>query len=51
MPARRHLAHLVHRGVRTPPFAAHAWVEADGQRVGEPHDTATYRTLLTVPPH
>jgi len=37
-------------GVRTPPFAAHAWVEADGQRVGEPPDTATYRTLLTVPP-
>ncbi|WP_216903675.1 lasso peptide biosynthesis B2 protein [Nocardia alni] len=37
-------------GVRTPPFAAHAWVEAEGQRVGEPPDTATYRTLLTVPP-
>ncbi|MGH3429544.1 MAG: lasso peptide biosynthesis B2 protein, partial [Mycobacteriales bacterium] len=38
-------------GVRTPPFAAHAWVEAQGRRVGEPKDTATYRTLLTVPPH
>ncbi len=37
-------------GVRTPPFAAHAWVEADGRRVGEPEDTADYRTLLTVPP-
>ncbi|MFJ1616319.1 MULTISPECIES: lasso peptide biosynthesis B2 protein [unclassified Streptomyces] len=37
-------------GVRTPPFAAHAWVEADGRRVGEPDDTASYRTLLTVPP-
>ncbi|WP_425336803.1 hypothetical protein [Streptomyces profundus] len=22
--------------MRTPPFAAHAWVEADGPRVGEP---------------
>ncbi|MGW6724745.1 lasso peptide biosynthesis B2 protein [Nocardia sp. NPDC055029] len=37
-------------GVRTPPFAAHAWVEAQGRRVGEPEDTATYHTLLTVPP-
>ncbi len=37
-------------GVRTPPFAAHAWVEADGQRVGEPQDTASYHTLLIVPP-
>ncbi|MFG3242843.1 MULTISPECIES: lasso peptide biosynthesis B2 protein [unclassified Streptomyces] len=38
-------------GVRTPPFAAHAWVEAEDRRVGEPEDTTTYRTLLTVPPH
>lgn len=37
-------------GVRTPPFAAHAWVEAQGRRVGEPDDTATYRTMLTVAP-
>lgn len=37
-------------GVRTPPFAAHVWVEAEGHRVGEPQDTATYRTMLTVPP-
>jgi hypothetical protein len=37
-------------GVRTPPFAAHAWVEAESRRVGEPDDTATYRTMLTVPP-
>ncbi|MET9431763.1 MULTISPECIES: lasso peptide biosynthesis B2 protein [unclassified Streptomyces] len=37
-------------GVRTPPFAAHAWIEAEGQRVGEPADTASYRPLLTVPP-
>ncbi|MFE7114043.1 lasso peptide biosynthesis B2 protein [Streptomyces sp. NPDC057654] len=37
-------------GVRTPPFAAHAWVEADGHRVGEPEEAATYRVLLTVPP-
>lgn len=37
-------------GVRTPPFAAHAWVEADGRRVGEPEDAATYRTMISVPP-
>ncbi len=37
-------------GVRTLPFAAHAWVEAQGRRVGEPADTATYRTMLTVAP-
>ncbi|MFH8492160.1 lasso peptide biosynthesis B2 protein [Streptomyces longisporoflavus] len=36
-------------GVRTPPFAAHAWVEAEGERIGEPPDAATYRILLTVP--
>jgi hypothetical protein len=38
-------------GVRMPPFAAHAWVEADGRPVGEPPDTATYRRLITIPPH
>jgi hypothetical protein len=37
-------------GVRTPPFTAHAWIEADGHRVDEPEDTTTYRTILTVPP-
>jgi transglutaminase superfamily protein len=37
-------------GVRSPPFAAHAWVEAEGRRVGEPDEAATYRPLLTVPP-
>ncbi|MCH6159222.1 lasso peptide biosynthesis B2 protein [Streptomyces marispadix] len=37
-------------GVRTPPFAAHAWVEAEGHRVGEPEEATTYRPLLTVPP-
>ncbi|MBF6175024.1 lasso peptide biosynthesis B2 protein [Nocardia blacklockiae] len=37
-------------GVRTAPTAAHAWVEAEGRPVGEPPDTATYHTLLTVPP-
>ncbi|MFI6369523.1 lasso peptide biosynthesis B2 protein [Streptomyces sp. NPDC050546] len=35
-------------GVRTSPFAAHAWVEAEDRPVGEPPDTATYRTLITV---
>ncbi|WP_280261411.1 lasso peptide biosynthesis B2 protein [Nocardia wallacei] len=37
-------------GVRTSPTAAHAWVEADGRPVGEPHDTAGYRAILTVAP-
>ncbi|MFC4517588.1 lasso peptide biosynthesis B2 protein [Streptomyces ehimensis] len=37
-------------GVRIAPFAAHAWVEAEGRPVGEPEDTAGYRPMLTVPP-
>ncbi|MBO8185186.1 lasso peptide biosynthesis B2 protein [Streptomyces spirodelae] len=37
-------------GVRTPPFAAHAWIEAEGRPVGEPSDISAYRHLLTVPP-
>ncbi|MEU3628811.1 hypothetical protein BS329_37680 [Amycolatopsis coloradensis] len=37
-------------GVRTPPFAAHAWVEADGRPVCEPDETATYRVMISVPP-
>ncbi|MDV9201172.1 lasso peptide biosynthesis B2 protein [Streptomyces sp. Wh19] len=37
-------------GVRTPPFTAHAWIEADGRPVSEPTDTATYYPMLTVPP-
>jgi hypothetical protein len=36
-------------GVRTSPFAAHAWVEAEGRCVGEPEDTTTYRALIRVP--
>ncbi|MEV5884857.1 lasso peptide biosynthesis B2 protein [Streptomyces sp. NPDC052020] len=35
-------------GVRTAPFAAHAWVEAEGRPVGEPVDTITYRPMITV---
>lgn len=37
-------------GVRTSPFAAHAWVEAGGEPVGEPYPAGHYRPLLTVPP-
>ncbi len=37
-------------GVRTDPFAAHAWVEVDGQPVGEPHPKGHYAPLLTIPP-
>lgn len=37
-------------GVRTHPFAAHAWVEADNQLVGEPFPQGHYKLLLSVPP-
>ncbi|MFD7610502.1 lasso peptide biosynthesis B2 protein [Streptomyces sp. NPDC059828] len=37
-------------GVRTHPFAAHAWVEAGGRPVGEPHPEGYFKPLLTVPP-
>jgi hypothetical protein len=37
-------------GVRTAPFAAHAWVEVDGEPVGEAHPAGYYRPVLTVPP-
>lgn len=36
-------------GVRsTPPFAAHAWVEAGGQLVGEAGEPGDYRALIAV---
>jgi Transglutaminase-like superfamily len=34
---------------RLPPFAAHAWVEADGVIVGEDYPPDYFRTLFTVP--
>lgn len=37
-------------GVRTAPFAAHAWIEVDGHPVGEPHAPAHYRRLQSIPP-
>ncbi|MFF1692220.1 lasso peptide biosynthesis B2 protein [Streptomyces sp. NPDC058257] len=37
-------------GVRTRPFMAHAWVEADGQLIGEHFPVGHYHPLLTVPP-
>jgi len=38
-------------GVRTvAPFAAHAWVEADGLMVGEDEPAGCFRALLTVEP-
>jgi hypothetical protein len=37
-------------GVRTAPFVAHAWVEADGQLVGELHGPGYYRPLIAIPP-
>jgi hypothetical protein len=36
-------------GVRTvPPFGAHAWVEADGEMVGELYPPGYFSTLLSV---
>lgn len=37
-------------GVRTAPFIAHAWIEADGQPVGEPHGVGYYRPLIAIAP-
>ncbi|AJT67353.1 hypothetical protein T261_5737 [Streptomyces lydicus] len=37
-------------GVRTHPFAAHAWVEADGEPVGEPHPKGHFKPLISIPP-
>ena len=34
---------------RLPPFAAHAWVEADGVMVGEDYPPDYFRILLAVP--
>ncbi|MDA2803405.1 lasso peptide biosynthesis B2 protein [Nocardiopsis suaedae] len=35
-------------GVRTEPFSAHAWVEAEGAPVGEPAPPGTYMPLMRV---
>jgi Transglutaminase-like superfamily len=37
-------------GVRTSPFGAHAWIEVDGQPIGELYPAGYYRPLITVPP-
>lgn len=37
-------------GVRTHPFAAHAWVEAEQQLVGEGHPRGHFKTLMSIPP-
>ncbi|MFB9925137.1 lasso peptide biosynthesis B2 protein [Amycolatopsis halotolerans] len=37
-------------GVRTQPFSAHAWIEADGQVVDEIHPAGYFAPLLTVAP-
>ncbi len=35
-------------GVRTDPFRAHAWVEAEGAPIGEPDDTRLFHLTMTV---
>lgn len=37
-----------HTGARTVPFAAHAWVTAEGRAVDEPHTTSHIRPLISV---
>ena len=37
-------------GVRTAPFAAHAWVEAAGAAVDEPYPAGYFRVVMAVPP-
>jgi len=37
-------------GIRTAPFCAHAWVEADGEPVGEPQPADYFRPMIVVPP-
>jgi hypothetical protein len=37
-------------GVRSEPFSAHAWVEADGRPVREVFPGGPYHLLMTVPP-
>lgn len=34
---------------RIPPFGAHAWIEAEGQPVGEPYPPDYFRTFFSVP--
>ncbi|MGH8933527.1 MAG: lasso peptide biosynthesis B2 protein [Egibacteraceae bacterium] len=36
-------------GIRTEPFRAHAWVEVDGDPVGEREEIRLYRKVMTVP--
>lgn len=35
-------------GVRTSPFAAHAWVESDGRMIGEPAEESDYVPMIRV---
>ncbi|MGH3814115.1 MAG: lasso peptide biosynthesis B2 protein [Pseudonocardiaceae bacterium] len=35
-------------GVRMEPFRAHAWVEADGQQVGEPYSMDAYAVTMRI---
>jgi len=37
-------------GVRTDPFGAHAWVEAEGRPIAESFGAGYYRRMITVPP-
>ncbi|MFJ4183975.1 lasso peptide biosynthesis B2 protein [Kitasatospora sp. NPDC089509] len=37
-------------GVRTTPFGAHAWVEAEGRIIDEPYPDGYFRPMVTVAP-
>ncbi|MFI9365517.1 lasso peptide biosynthesis protein [Kitasatospora sp. NPDC053057] len=36
--------------MRTAPFRAHAWIEADGGPVDEPAELAHFHPLITIAP-
>lgn len=40
----------VRTGIRTAPFRAHAWIEADGEPIGEPRPAGYYTPTVTVAP-
>ena len=49
LPAAGPMADLVRGSAAVPPFAAHAWVEADGIMVGEDYPADYFRPLFKVP--
>ncbi|MFC5184901.1 lasso peptide biosynthesis B2 protein [Actinomadura harenae] len=38
-------------GIHMYPFTAHAWIEAEGHPIDEPHPPGYYIPNITIPPH